>query len=110
MSRKATGIQTRHARSCPAEKSNKATCRCRPSYRAEAWDASANQKVRRTFVSYDEARQWRADAVGAVRKGTLRASAAVSLRAAADELLVGMEDGTVRGKSGQFFKTSTVET
>src|SRR5262249_28807150 len=66
MSRKHTGIQTRHARSCATSADKTAKCNCDPSYRAEVYDKRAGTKIRKTFLVLDEAKAWRSDASGEV--------------------------------------------
>jgi len=63
------GIVERHSRSC-ASKSGGA-CNCEPSYMAWTWDRRTSKKVYKTFSgrgAKSEAKGWRADAVGQVRR------------------------------------------
>lgn len=78
------GIQVRHARACPANPPPTAKCKSSPSYRAEAWDARAGKKLRETFPTLAAAKAWRADAIGGVRRGTMRATDSVTVTAAAN--------------------------
>jgi DNA-binding CsgD family transcriptional regulator len=71
------GIQVWHRSGC-ASRSGR-TCNCRPAYRAEVWSARDEKKIRKTFTSLVEAKAWRADALGELRRGSLRAPSAMTL-------------------------------
>jgi integrase len=101
-----TGIEVRHVRSCPATTGG--ACRCQPSYRAWAYDRRSGGKVRRSFATLAAAKQWRADAVGDVRRGKLRAVATPTLHDAAAAWLAGAEDGSIRNRSGDRYKPSAL--
>jgi len=96
------GVEVRHARGCAAL--NGGACGCDPTYRAWAYDHNAKKKVRKTFPTMSAAKQWRADAIGEVRRGKLRAAPAVTLRQAAEAWLAGARDGTIRNRSGDCYK------
>ena len=98
------GVEVRHARGCPADGGGDGACRCTPTYRAWAWDHNSGKKVRKIFPTLSAAKQWRADAIGDVRRGKLRAAPAVTLRQAADAWLAGARDGTIRNRSGDCYK------
>jgi integrase len=102
------GIQTRHARNCPAAADREARCRCTPTYRAEVYDARERQKIRRSFPTITAAKAWRQDAAGQVRRGQLRAVAPITLGEAAIDWLEQAKAGTVRTRSGEKFKPSTI--
>jgi len=106
---RASGIEVRHRRSCPAGEGGEARCRCKPAYRAEVWSRRDGRRLRKTFQTYGEARSWRAAATGALERGELRATKPKTVREAAEELLAGMEDATVRAKHGRPYKPSAVE-
>ena len=106
MSRTNTGIEIRHDRSCPARAGKR--CRCTPSYRAEAHSAVEGKRVRKTFRNLAEAKAWRAEAQVALRHGTMSASAAPTLREAAEAWLIGAENGAVRNRSGDPYKPSVI--
>jgi integrase len=99
----ATGISQRHSRSCARPAGG---CDC--AWRAEIFDRRSGKKVRRTFAKYAEAKSWRADASTALRKGTMRAPTARTLREAWSAWLVGAEDGTIRNRSGDPYKPSVL--
>lgn len=106
MSRKATGIEVRHQRSCPTKHGRR--CACKPTYRAEAFSVIENRRIRRTFQSLNEAKTWRADAQTALRQGTLSAARSPSLSDAAAAWLLGAEAGSIRNRSGDIYKPSAL--
>jgi integrase len=71
-------------------------------------DAAAQQKVRRSFATLDEAREWRANALVGMRAGTVRAGRRPLLRDVADELIDGMRSGAVRARGGGEYRASVV--
>jgi integrase len=101
-----TGIRLRHSRSCPSRRGG--LCACKPTYEASVWSARDARKIRKTFATLSAARGWRADAQVAVRKKTLRAPTATTLRQAADAWLAGARDGSVRTRSGDAYKPSAI--
>jgi hypothetical protein len=106
MSRTA-GIRTRHSRRCRSRAGGK--CICDPSYEAWAWSKLDGKKIRRTFYDYSEAKGWRHDAAGAVRRGALRTAARRTIREAGDALIAGMRSGEVRTrKGGRKYKPSAI--
>ncbi|HLM30117.1 MAG TPA: site-specific integrase [Solirubrobacterales bacterium] len=102
----AAGIRTRHGRSCRSRDGGR--CNCSPSYEAWVYSKRDDKKIRRTFKSLAEAKGWRGDAEGAVRKRTVRAPSKVTLAEAAAEWLEGAKAGTIRNHSGDRFKPSTL--
>jgi len=103
-----TGIRTRHQRACASRAGADCDCDCKPSYQAQVWDARAQRQVWRTARTLTEARRWRQDAAVAVRAGTLRASDGRTLKAVADEWLIGARSGVIRNRSGDPYKPSAV--
>ena len=104
--RSTPGIETRHGRSCPAPAGG--TCKCQPSYRAWAYDRRTGGKVRRSFPTLAAAKAWRADAIGEVRRGKLRAVPTPTLHEAANAWLAGARDGSIRNRSGDPYKPSAL--
>ena len=106
------GIETRHARDCPAGKrpegQSAGRCKREPTYRAWAYDRRTGGKVRRSFPTLSAAKQWRADAIGDVRRGKLRAAPSPTLREAAAAWLAGARDGSIRNRSGDLYKPSAI--
>jgi hypothetical protein len=72
----AEGIEVRHAKDCRSRTG--ARCSCQPSYRASVYSHRDRKKIKKTFKREAEAKQWRADALVAYRKGQLRPPAAIT--------------------------------
>jgi|SRR5579884_31359 len=100
------GIRVRHGRSCPVH--NGGSCRCQPAYEAWAYSVKDHRKVRKTFPTLAAARGWRADAMSALRKGTMRAPSTVTFREAAEAWLEGSHQGAIRNRSGDRYKPSAL--
>ena len=77
-------------------------------YRASVWSNRDGKLLRKSFKREAEAKSWRQDAAGAVRVGRLRAGKPVTVAQAAEAWLAGVEDGSVRTRSGDLYKPSTV--
>jgi hypothetical protein len=88
------GIYRRHRAGCAAK-------RCGCPWVATVWSRRDGKLIRRQFASEGEARTWREDARGAVRRGSMRAPTRRTVREAADEWLAGAMEGTVRNRSGR---------
>jgi integrase len=101
-----TGIQARHSRSCPARDGG--SCKCRPTYQANVWSAREKRRIFKTFPTHAAAKTWRGDALVALRKGTMRAPTATTLREAADAWLAGAREGAIRTRSGDCYKPSAI--
>ena len=100
------GIEVRHAKACRSKESGR--CSCRPSYRGHVWSARDQRRIRGPFFpSIAQARNWRQDAVVALRRGTMRAPCAQTVAEAAAALLEGMQAGTVLDRSGKPYKPAT---
>jgi len=99
------GIDERHARSCKGRDAGK--CNCSPTYQAHVWDGRSQRRVRKTFATLTEAKQWRQDAASALRAGTMRPPSSITVRSAADALIAGMKDGAILDRSGKPYKPST---
>lgn len=104
---KHTGIEIRHSKGCQVTGGTE-RCSCTPTYRAEAFSARDGRKLRKTFKSLAEAKAWRADAQGALRRGTMSAAESPMLEVAAATWLAGAGAGTVRNRSGDVYKPSVL--
>ena len=82
---KTTGIDVRHTRSCAVRSGR--DCNCNPTYQANVYDARAKRLIRKTFPTFTGARNWRQDALVALRGGTLRASEGRTVEQVASEWL-----------------------
>jgi integrase len=98
------GIVIRHGRNCRT--ATGAACNCEPSYRAWVFDSRANTKISKTFRNLSEAKGWRSDASGAVRKGALRAATRSTLNDAAELFIAGIDAGTILNRKGEPYKPS----
>src|SRR4051812_696523 len=99
------GVRVRHAKACPGPAG---PCRCKPSYEAWVFSAKHGKKLRKSFPTLAAAKGWRADATGAVRRGTLRPPSRVTLREAAKTWFAGATAGTVKNRSGHQYKPSAI--
>lgn len=79
------------------------------SYEANVWDARSGKRLTRTFPTLAAARSWRADALVAVRQGAMKPTRRLTVRSAADALLAGMRDGTIRTRAGGTYRVTTIE-
>jgi integrase len=101
-----TGIRLRHSRSCATSRDGR--CNCKPSYEAAVWSKRDGKKLRETFPTLAAARAWRHDASSAVRKGTLRAPTATTLRDAWSVWLSGAEKGEILNRNRRPYKPSVL--
>jgi len=101
----ATGIRTRHARSCKSRVGG--GCNCTPTYQAQAYDARTGRQVWRTFPTRRAAKLWRQDAQVALRRGTMRPPTAKTIAEVAEVLIAGAHDGTILDPGGKPYKPST---
>lgn len=108
MTRTTPGILVRHSHACPAARDRDARCKCMPSYQAHVWSARENKRIRKTFPTLTAAKAWRSEAVVELRRGTMRAPTATTLRKAWETWLAGARDGSVRNRSGDLYKPSVL--
>ncbi len=100
------GVVVRHSRACRTAAGG--VCSCSPSYRAWVYDRRAGKKIVCTFPNLDEAKAWRADAFGEVRRGKRRAVEPRTLREVAAEWMAEAEAGRIRRKGGDTYKPSAL--
>jgi len=72
------------------------------------WSAREKKRIRKHFATLAAARSWRADAQVALRRRTMRAPSATTVRQAAAEWLQGARAGLVRNRSGDRYKPSVI--
>ena len=101
------GIRIRHSRTCTSSAS-KARCNCRPAYEASVYSVRDGRKIRKSFPTQAAAKGWRADAMSALRKGTMRAPSQLTLREAWVAWEEGAEQGAIRNRSGDRYKPSAL--
>jgi hypothetical protein len=88
------GIQVRHRTTCATRSGGK--CNCKPGYQANVWSAREGKRLKKTFPTLAAARAWRAEAQTGIRRGTLRAPVATTVREAGDVTLpVSAAAGTI---------------
>ncbi len=104
--RRVEGITTRHRATCRSREG--AACNCAPAYMSQVWSASDGKRITRSFPTLAAARSWRADAQVALRRGTMKAPTPTTLRQAWEAWISGAEDGSIRNRSGDRFKPSTL--
>jgi integrase len=81
------------------------------SWEAFVYDRRTKKKIRKTFTgqgAFAAAKLWRADAVGAVRRGTMRPPDQTTLREAWERWYAGALEGTIRNRSGERYKPSAL--
>lgn len=110
MPRNGDGIQLRHTKRCAKTRNASSRCSCTPSYRVrvDVPAAGGRARVTKTFQSKVDAEAWRYDALREVRNGLRHDARPVKFREAADEFLDGIRTGTIRNRSGDRYKPSTV--
>ena len=100
------GIRKRHSRACASRAD--AACNCAPSWEAAAWSPRDGKRIYRAFPTLAAAKAWRDDANVAIKQGRMREPSKLTLRAAWAHWSAGAEDGTIRNRSGDAFKPSTL--
>jgi integrase len=120
-----TGITIRHQRGCPKRHTEDcatatsrkascncgardAACNCAPTYQAHVWSVRDKKRIRKTFPTLSAARDWRQDALPALRKETMRAPTQTTLNQSWEAWKAGAEDGTIRTRSGDRYKPSAL--
>lgn len=101
------GVEVSHSRSCPARDGG--ACRCQPSYRGHVWDNRSGKRIRSCwFPTLAQARNWRQDALVALRRGTLRAPTQVTVAEAAQEFIEGARAGSILSRKGTRYSPASV--
>src|ERR1700727_145424 len=100
------GIAVKHRTSCASRRG--ARCNCRRVYQAAVWSARDGRRIRKHFDSLVEANAWRAESYRKLRRRELRAPSAVTFAEAAERWLAGVRAGSIRTRSGDPYKPSTV--
>jgi integrase len=96
----------KHRVGCAAERDGR--CNCRRVYQAAVWSARDHKRIRRHFDSLDAAKMWRAESYGKLRRRELRAPSAMTFAEAAEQWLDGVRSGSIRTRSGDLYKPSTI--
>jgi integrase len=100
------GCRWKHSRACGSRSGG--ACSCKPSIEVRVWSPRDAKHVGRSFRTVAAAKAWLHDTQSAMHRGTIRASQSVTVRDAADALVAGMKDGSVRDRSGRVYKHSTI--
>lgn len=96
------GIEERHRKGCATTEGRR--CKCTPSYRAEVYSARDGRKLRKTFATPAEAKEWRHDTERGLQQGRLLAVRPITFRQASKQFLAGARDGSIRNRSGDEYK------
>jgi integrase len=102
----ATGIRKRHSKRCRSRAGGR--CNCDAGWEASVYSKRDGKKIRKVFAREGEARSWRADALSAIAKGGLRAPTPTTVEQAWEAWSGGAKAGTIRNRSGDPFKPSTL--
>jgi integrase len=100
----AEGIRRRHSAGCASRRGRR--CDCHAGWEAFVFSLRDGKKIRKTFPTRAAAKVWRSDALGGVRRGTIRAPRPTTVRQGAEALIAGMRSGVVRTRSGDIYKPS----
>jgi integrase len=101
-----TGIRKLHSKGCPGRDGGR--CRCGAGWEASVFSKRDGKKIRQTFESAAAAKSWRADALAALDKGGLRAPKPTTIRQAWEAWYEGAKAGTIRNRSGDRYKPSSL--
>jgi integrase len=72
------------------------------------WSARDARRIRKHFNSLSDAKSWRADSYGKLRRREMRAPSAMTFGEAAALWLLGVRAGSIRTRSGDEYKPSTI--
>jgi integrase len=100
------GIIVRHRARCASRRG--ARCNCRRVYQASVWSARDAKRIRKHFDSLEDAKRWRAESYGRLRRREMRAPSAITFGQAAELWLAGVRAGSIRTRSGDEYKPSTI--
>jgi integrase len=100
------GIVVKHRAGCASERG--ARCNCRRVYQAAVWSARDARRIRKHFDSLSDAKSWRAESYGKLRRRELRPPSAMTFGEAAVLWLAGVRTGAIRTRSGDQYKPSTI--
>lgn len=102
----ATGIRRRHGRNCRSR--DEGNCNCSEGWEASVYSKRDGKKIRKTFAREADAKSWRADAIAALGKGTLRSPKPTTVKQAWEAWHEGAKAGAIRHRSGDPFKPATI--
>ena len=103
----AEGIITRHSRSCTTRR-GVGKCSCTPTYQPRVWHPREKRYINGpTATSKAEAKSWRVDAMGQLKKGLLRTTTKETLQDAAETFWAGICSGAILDRKLKPYKPST---
>jgi integrase len=102
----AEGIRRRHSKGCSARDGGR--CNCNAGYEAWVFSKRDGKKIRRTFAQKAEAKSWRADALGALSRGGMRAAKKTTLGEAWTAWIKGAKHGSIPNRSGDPYKRAAL--
>jgi integrase len=100
------GIVVKHRARCASVWG--ARCNCRRIYQAAVWSARDGRRIRKHFDSLTDAKIWREESYRKLRRRELRAPSAITFGEAASLWLLGARAGSIRTRSGDEYKPSTI--
>jgi integrase len=100
------GIVVKHRAGCASEREER--CNCRRVYQAAVWSARDAKRIRKHFDQLGDAKSWRAESYGRLRRREMRAPSAMTFGEAAALWLLGVRAGAIRTRSGDRYKPSTI--
>jgi integrase len=100
------GIVVKHRAGCASEHGGR--CNCRKVYQAAVWSARDAKRIRKHFDHLGEAKNWRSESYGRLRRREMRAPSAMTFGEAAALWLLGVRTGSIRTRSGDRYKPSTI--
>src|SRR5450759_2930335 len=100
------GIVVKHRAGCASEREER--CNCRRVYQAAVWSARDAKRIRKHFDRLGDAKSWRAESYGRLRRRELRPRSAMTFGEAAVLWLAGVRAGSIRTRSGDVYKPSTI--
>ncbi|HWG30246.1 MAG TPA: site-specific integrase [Steroidobacteraceae bacterium] len=100
------GIVVKHQVGCAARAGGR--CNCRRVYQAAVWSARDGKRIRKHFASLGAARMWREESYRKLRRREMRAPSRITFAEAAEQWLAGARAGSIRTRSGDAYKPSTI--
>jgi integrase len=100
------GIVVKHRAGCASERGSR--CNCRRIYQAAVWSARDAKRIRKHFYSLMDAKAWRAESYGKLRRREMRPASRLTFAEAAERWLAGARIGAIRTRSGDAYKPSTI--
>jgi integrase len=103
--RQPDGVRAKHTRTCASQEG--ARCNCKPSYEARVWSAREQKSISKSFRSQAAAKSWRAAALKAVERGSMKAPTKLTVKAAAEAFIERLRDGSALAKGGEQYAPKT---